>query len=215
MSPGRNDCNQQLRSAARLRTLAPMRSKRQRRGEVVVQRVLEVTLDELGRVGLERLSVPEVAARAGLNKTSVYRRWPTKEALVKAALERSMTHLDAAPDTGTLPGDLVSLALLVAGFLGSPHGLGVMRTVFADGDSPQARALAKAMWKEQGARAPRDLLSGAIRRGELDRRTDPDLLLFTIAGAVLHRTFVERKPANEAWARRLVAMLTRGVGRQR
>lgn len=179
-----------------------------------MQRVLEVTLNELGRVGLERLSVPEVAARAGLNKTSVYRRWPTKEALVRAALDQSMKHLEPAPDTGTLPGDLVTLATLVAGFLGSPHGLGVVRTVFADGDSPQARALAKAMWKQRGPLTPWTVIERAVARGELDRRTDPELLLFTIAGAVLHRTFVERRPADEAWARRLVAMLTRGVGRR-
>ena len=73
-----------------------------RRGAPVVEQVLDLALEELARVGYHRLSVPAVAARAGLNKTSVYRRWPTKGALVGAALAGALGHDAPLPDTGAL-----------------------------------------------------------------------------------------------------------------
>ncbi len=184
---------------------------KQRRGDVVVQRVLEVTLSELGRVGLERLSVPEVAERAGVNKTSVYRRWPTKQDLVKAALEHSMEETAQPPETGALGTDLASLAASLATFITSPTGLGLVRTVFADGDSAEAKALTATMWKGPARDLPRVALEQAIARGELKPDTDVELLLFTVAGAVMHRVFIERGAVNDAWLKRLVKLLSEGA----
>ena len=50
----------------------------------VVQEVLTATAEELGRSGYAALRIEDVAERAGVNKTTIYRRWPTKAALVKA-----------------------------------------------------------------------------------------------------------------------------------
>ena len=52
------------------------------RGPRLVEKVLQVTLEEVGRVGFAALSVETVAALAGVNKTTIYRRWPTKFELV-------------------------------------------------------------------------------------------------------------------------------------
>ncbi len=173
--------------------------------------MLEVTVAELGRVGLERLSVPEVAERAGVNKTSVYRRWPTKQLLVKAALEQSMEDSVQAPDTGALGSDLASLAASLADFITSPTGLGLVRTVFADGDSPEARALKATLWEGPARELPRAALERAIARGDLKAGTDVELLLFTAAGAVMHRVFVERGPVDDAWLQSLVELLSHGA----
>lgn len=179
-----------------------------------MQRVLEVTLSELGRVGLERLSVPEVAERAGVNKTSVYRRWPTKNELVKAALEQSMQATTRPPETGALGSDLASLASSLASFITSPTGLGIVRTVMADGDSVEAKALMTAMWKGPARDLPRAALEQAITRGELKPDTDLEVLLFTVAGAVMHRVFIERRPVDDAWLKRLVKLLFEGAGKK-
>jgi AcrR family transcriptional regulator len=173
--------------------------------------VLEVTLEELGRVGLAGLSLPHVAVLAGINKTSLYRRWPTKQALVAAALELSVPREAELPDLGSLELDLVHLARALAAFIASPAGLGVLRTVFAEGDSPQTRRLAESMWTTPQRTAPRLVLERALDRGELRPDTDLNLLLHTVGGAVLHRVFVERKPADARWARRLIRMLAEGV----
>lgn len=181
------------------------------RGPAVVERVLEVTLEELGRVGLARLSLPRVAELAHINKTSLYRRWPTKQALVAAALKLSVPTENQLPDHGNLELDLVELASALAAFIASPAGLGVLRTVFAEGDTTQTRRLAQAMWTSPAQAAPRLVLERAVARKELRPDIDLDLLLHTIAGAVLHRVFVERTPADAPWARRLIRLLARGV----
>lgn len=182
-----------------------------RRGPAVVHRVLEVTLEELGRVGLARLSLPRIAALADINKTSLYRRWPTKQALVAAALALAVPPKRELPDHGDLADDLVDLAVGLATLLASPAGMGVIRIVFSDGETAQTRRLARAMWTKPSRLAPRVVLERAVKRGELRRDVDLDLVLHTIGGAVLHRTFVERKTADREWARGLIRLLTDGV----
>lgn len=174
-------------------------------------RVLEVTLEELGRVGLASLSLPRVAQLAGINKTSLYRRWPTKQALVAAALSLGAPRDDELPNHGNLEDDLLDLIVSLAVFVSSPAGMGALRTVFAEGDTPLARPLRAAMLGSSMPRAPRLVLSRAVERGELRRDTQVDLLLFTIAGALLHRIFIERKAADRRWARRLIRLLSEGA----
>ena len=186
------------------------RSKKPR-GPLVARRVLEVTLTELGRVGLASLSLPRVAELAGINKTSLYRRWPTKEALVTAALGLAVPTERELPDHGNLAQDLVSLARGLAAFIASPAGLGVLRTVFADGDTAQTQQLASSLWNKPARRAPRLVLRRAVQRGEVSADADLNLILYTLAGAVLHRIFVERKAASPAWARRVVRLLSEGA----
>jgi AcrR family transcriptional regulator len=182
-----------------------------RRGDAVVRRVLDSALKELARVGLERLSVPEVAALAGVNKTSVYRRWATKQDLVRAALAHSMGHVHDVPDTGALASDLAALAGVVAAFITSPKGMGVVRTVFADGHSAAMKAQVASMWQEAGGDLPRVVVERAIARGELSPGADVELLLFTIAGALLHRIFIEREATDPAWRERLAQLVIHGA----
>lgn len=179
-----------------------------------MRRVLDLTLQQLAQVGFERLSVPEVAALAGVNKTSVYRRWPTKAELVRAALAHSMAHVRDIPDTGALRTDLIALVGVVAAFVTSARGMGVVRTVFADGDTPEVRAMAASMWQEAGGEIPGHIIERAVLRGELPAGADVELLLFTLAGALLHRVFIERADADEAFAGRLVDLVLYGAVRR-
>lgn len=181
------------------------------RGAAVVERVLEVTLEELGRVGLARLSLPRIAELSGINKTSLYRRWPTKQALVAAALERCTPSAAELPDHGSLALDLAALARALGAFLRTPAGVGVLRTVLAEGDAPETRRLAKAMWSSPARVAPRAVLERALARGELRPDAELDLVLYTLAGATLHRVLVERRAPSDAWARGLARLLTQGV----
>jgi hypothetical protein len=115
------------------------------------------------------------------------------------------------PDHGNLAQDLVSLARGLAAFIASPAGLGVLRTVFADGDTAQTQQLASSLWNKPARRAPSLVLRRAVQRGEVSADADLNLILYTLAGAVLHRIFVERKAASPAWARRVVRLLSEGA----
>jgi len=79
-----------------------------RRGAVVRRAVLAATLAELGEGGYASLGIERVAARAGVHKTTVYRRWPDRESLVTDALLELAADDFAIPDTGDVDRDLLS-----------------------------------------------------------------------------------------------------------
>lgn len=185
------------------------------RGEAFVRAVLEAALAQLAEVGFERLSIPEVAAQAGVNKTSIYRRWPGKSELVRDALAAAMSHADDVPDTGELRGDLLGLARAVADFAHSPVGTAVVRILLAEGGNPEVRALASAAYREADPRGPHAALLRAAARGELAQAVDPSLVLFTIAGAVVHRVFIEQGRATQPFVERVVDLVLYGAAKER
>ncbi len=187
----------------------------QPRGQAFARLVLDVALTQLAAQGYQRLSIPEVAAQAGVNKTSVYRRWPTKAELVRDALGAAMSHTENEPNTGTLRGDLIALAHNVAAFTQSPVGTAVVRILLAEGGNPEVRALGHAAHRQTDTLGPWLVLKRAIERGELSPSADPSLLLFTIAGAVVHRVFVEQGVVSNAYLEPLVDMLLAGVASKR
>jgi AcrR family transcriptional regulator len=73
------------------------------------QAILSATLEELTEVGYEALSIEAVAARAGVGKTTIYRRWPSKDELVIAATDTIRVQVPV-PNTGNLRDDLLTLA---------------------------------------------------------------------------------------------------------
>lgn len=182
-----------------------------RRGAPVVERVFEEALRLLAEQGLEAVTLPEVAARAGLNKTSVYRRWPTREALLGEGLQASLGPPAAPPDTGSLRDDLLLLARDALAFSQSPLGKGVVRMLFAQGESPLARGVVAALLSPAATAGPREALTRAVRRGEVDADVDVSLLLSVIAGTLLQRIHVERKRVDRRFLEQLVDLVVRGV----
>jgi AcrR family transcriptional regulator len=183
----------------------------QPRGSAFVRAVLDVTLSLLAEVGFERLSIPEVAERAGVNKTSIYRRWPSKDDLVRDALAVAMNHADDPPNTGELRGDLIALARTVAAFTQSRVGTALIRIMLAEGGNPEVRALANAAYSEAGKHGPWIVIQNAMQRGELSVNADPSLMLFTIAGAIMHRVFVEHRDAPESFLKQVVDLVLFGA----
>ncbi|MEU9312253.1 TetR/AcrR family transcriptional regulator [Streptomyces sp. NPDC048256] len=91
-------------------TAAPARaSSPRRRGAVLERAILDATLEQLGTVGWNGLTMEGVAAEAQTGKAAVYRRWPSKEALVTDALRAGLPRLDAVPDLGSVRADLMAL----------------------------------------------------------------------------------------------------------
>jgi AcrR family transcriptional regulator len=82
----------------------------QTRGELRERAILSAVIELLGQVGYEAMTMDAVAARAHASKTTIYRRWPGKPELVRAAVDvRVAGRLLGAPDTGSLRGDLLSV----------------------------------------------------------------------------------------------------------
>src|ERR1700742_1730035 len=94
----------------------------------VVARVMSATAHELSRVGYAALRVEDVATRSGVNKTTIYRRWPTKPELVGAAL-RAVWQSPDVPDTGSVRGDFIESLTRTAAFAMSPVGRGLTHVI--------------------------------------------------------------------------------------
>ena len=182
------------------------------RGAPVVEAVLAETLKELAEAGLEGLSVERVARRASVNKTSVYRRWPTREALVAAALEGILGSVAAkVPDTGTLRGDLLGLLAPVAGFLTERTGRAVLRAALAQSSGSSVASLAARKLQQQATTPVGALVARARSRGEWRDGVSGEQLVFVLVGALIHRAMLEHGRLTKRWLASLVDLALFGV----
>lgn len=180
------------------------------RGEAIVQRVLDAALLELSERGYHGFRMEEVAARAQVNKTTVYRRWPTRQELVRDALTREGSARPRVRSTGSLRGDLLLLARTYVGMASQPIGRSVVRMLMAESSDPEVVALVRAL-RDSTMNAPRELIAAAVERGELARGRGHEALLDALAGAMQHRLFFLHEEADEAFLRSLVDLLLYGA----
>lgn len=181
-----------------------------------MEAVLTRTLEELATSGLEGLSVERIARSAKVNKTSVYRRWPTREALVAAALEGVLEGMAAqVPDTGSLEGDLLGLLEPVAALLGQPLGRAVLRAAMAESSASSVAALAARKLEDQARSPVRAMIARAKARGEWRVGVNGQLVLGALVGAVIHRAMLEHAPLSKRWLRSLVDFSLHGVSASR
>jgi AcrR family transcriptional regulator len=191
--------------APRLRT-KPRRARRLGRppggSEPIIGAILDATLEALGSQGYAGLRVEDVAARAGVNKSSIYRRWPAKSDLVSAALGALQQQIPPEPDTGSLRGDAISMLRASRARMASPAGAAIVRAVLAV-DDPGVTELARSIW-DRAYTTPSPVFERAMERGELPRGTDTAFLLELLVSPVLHRIFVLHQSADDAFLARVV-----------
>jgi AcrR family transcriptional regulator len=154
------------------------------RSERVVQQVLVATVAELAESGFRAFRMDVVSASAGVNKTTIYRRWPAKALLVAAAVEwmRRFVHDVPLPDTGSLERDLVEAFRRRVSFKDRVEGQAWAR-LLAEKHDPEVSAVIGAAVKERGD-AWYAMVTRAVPRGELPEGTDPRLLLGMIGAVV-------------------------------
>jgi AcrR family transcriptional regulator len=120
----------------------PRRDAGRSRGEPVEAAVLARTLEEIVEHGIDGASVHRIARAAEVNKTSVYRRFGTREALIATALERVAGDVGAKlSDRGSLRKDLELIAQEVATLLRSPMGQSLARAAFSGSSGNEIAAL--------------------------------------------------------------------------
>lgn len=98
------------------------RTRPRRRGEALENAILGAVVEILDEWGYGDLTFEAVAQRAGTGKASIYRRWPTRVQLARAAAHRLLTDEAGPPDTGSLRGDLKAWIRVTADLLEGPLG---------------------------------------------------------------------------------------------
>ncbi|MFF5974480.1 TetR/AcrR family transcriptional regulator [Streptomyces sp. NPDC012769] len=180
--------------------------------------ILEATRAALVELGWSRLTMGDVATRAGVAKTTLYRRWNNKNELVVDAVAVLFDEL-RLPDLGSLQADIEDVVLQFAALLERPETKTALMAVVAEStrDEPLRDRIRSSIVDRQ----KRLVLEGRQRaqeRGELPRERDPatveavdDLIFDVVAGAVVHRALVSAEPVDQAWVQRLTALLLGGL----
>ena len=189
------------------------------RDATVDRRVLDAAWEVLHETGYAGLTVDEVAERAGAAKTTLYRRWPTKDHLAVALAARILGEVPIA-DSGDLRSDLTEFTAALAASLnrlrmagypsGGPSAGFAAELVAAAAHHADIGALVRA-----GFAARHELalarLRRAIQAGQLRPGLDLAILVDQLAGPVWYRVLVTGAPVDRGYAERLAAAVLDGA----
>ncbi len=182
------------------------------RSEEADRAILAAATELLTEHGLAGMSIEEVAARAGVGKSTIYRRWPNRGALALDAFLTEFSSQLPAPDTGSLRSDLrAALRAWVRAVTKTPAGR-MLAGLLAEAqrDPPLGNA-----WRERVMEplrsAHRVIVERAIERGEIAPGTDPDLVLDLLFGPAYHRLLNRHRPLSDNFVRGVVDLLMDGV----
>lgn len=173
--------------------------------------VLHATGKLLDEVGYDEVTIDEIAARAGVHKTTIYRRWPSKADLIADAAGAHSDEHVPIPDSGSLAGDLQALARSVVANIGSESGARRSRSIAAAATgSAELAAGMQQFW------ADRLELSGAvvrraIERGELPGTANPKLIIEALIGPLWVRVLLTGEPVTVDLADRVAELVTKGA----
>jgi AcrR family transcriptional regulator len=146
--------------------------------------ILRATLELAMEGGLRGLSIEAIAARAGVGKATIYRRWKTKEAVFGEAIHH-LALTPEVPDTGTVRGDVQAAAAATIGRM-APEAFRLIPRLLAEaGDDPQLLEAMQAALLRPRKAVLRALLRRGVERGELRADLDVDLVAEVILGAAM------------------------------
>ena len=193
-----------------------VRSARPRRGrprsEHADRQILDAAKSVLADRGVSGMTIEEVANRAEVAKTTIYRRWASRGTLALDAFLAEFEGQQALLDTGTLAGDLrAALGAWVNAVAGTSAGVIFVGLIT---EVPKDRGLARA-WQDQVIAPLRAqysiMLDRAISRGEIPADTDAGVVLDLVFGACYYRLLHSRR-LNEQFVSQVADIVALGVG---
>jgi AcrR family transcriptional regulator len=177
------------------------------RSSDVDQRVLDATLDLASEVGINGMSMDDVAQRASASKASIYRRWPSKEALVLDALRHAMHPIDDI-DTGSVRDDLQMYLREVATRMSNGRSTDVLPHLIEVAMRDEVLRASLDEYVQFRRRPLRRILQRGIDRGELASDIvgdDLDVLVDLLIAPFVYRRLLSHAPIDDAFVDRLLA----------
>jgi AcrR family transcriptional regulator len=176
--------------------------------------VLDAAMEVLTDFGWGRFSVAEVANRAGVHETSIYRRWGTRERLVTEALLMAGDQQLPIPDTGSLRGDLVAFARDLAQYLTTPLGAALAQALVAPVEDDLAMADARTQYFQARFQLASVIVNRAVLRGELPdgAMTDGAMALEMLCAPLHFRYLVSHQPIDNELVHRLADLMIQALG---
>ncbi len=166
--------------------------------------VLAATYALLSEAGLGGVSVDEVSKRSGVAKTTIYRHWPSRSALLLDACAK-MASKPEPPETGSLQGDLEVLAAYIAGRLPTAPWASVLPSIIDAAERDPQLAAVQARIHSEMRNVFRLVIERAQQRGEISRSVDSAELIAAILGPLFYRRWFSREPLTERFVKNVVA----------
>jgi AcrR family transcriptional regulator len=186
------------------------RGRPQGGSESIVRTILATTLKQLEERGFAGISVEEIARAAGVNKTSVYRRWPSKTRLVLAAVQAAGETERPFVASGDLRRDLVRLLKAKAATLASPRGQRIAHALLTL-DGGDRDELMDALREPRDA-SPCAVIQKAIASGELPVGTDAAFVSELLIGPLANRLIIRNEPVGVGYVAKIVDHVLAGAG---
>jgi AcrR family transcriptional regulator len=185
------------------------------RGAAVTGSILRCARELIAQQGLDSLTAEAVAARAGVGKTTVYRRWPNVWALVVDAFLEDVSELAPIREQASVRESFRSSMRLLAKAYRGPTGE-LLRAVIGRAQVDNVlREEVRNRWVEPRREAARALVRRGIVSGELRSDLDPDVFLDTLYGPIYHRFLVPYRSASlsDTYVDRVVDQVFTGAQR--
>lgn len=211
--PGQQSCETESVTDTTIDATAVPRPRPGGRSARVVAAVHTATLQLLAETGYESLQLPDVAKRAHVNKTTVYRRWPTKAALVADLLTSFTQRNVATPDTGSLQGDLEKLLTDIVTALADRAIRAVLYGALVAADDNDVRVARARFWEERFRRSGA-VVERAITRGEIPPGTDPRAVLEMAASPIYFRVLFTADAVTSDYLRETVRRTIRAFAKR-
>jgi AcrR family transcriptional regulator len=173
--------------------------------------VLAQTYELMSAAGISGVSIDEVSRRSGVAKTTIYRHWPSRAALLLDACS-TIGSAPPVPDTGGFAGDLAALTEGLAEQLRTARWATVLPSIV---DAAERDPELAGLHADLQARlmAPFTVVAERARdRGELAPDRDPADVVAAVAGPLFYRRWFSREPLDAAFARRVVSDTLERVG---
>jgi AcrR family transcriptional regulator len=185
------------------------------------EKILAAALEEYGEFGWAGFTMDAVARRAGVGKSTVYLRWPDKDALLTAAVTTRGIEL-ASVDTGALESDLKQLAINLMRHFHSPAGWAAIRVTIDCASAKERLGEFAAAVSQVHSRQVEQICRLATERGEMTPDFPPGAVAEAIYGAALINSLSERLEGRddtdvdiETRADRVVSMVLHGISTER
>jgi AcrR family transcriptional regulator len=182
-----------------------------RRGAAVREAVLQATAELLFAEGVANTRMTDIAARAGVHETSIYRRWGTRSNLIAEALSSQLDAELPLPDTGSTREDFILFFTALAEFLASPVGRSITGLAFDSSDDEAPLEQARDQFWTIRLTCASILVRRGIDRHELDPGTEPELILEALAGPLHLHILLRNRRADDNYISRLVDLTLDGA----
>jgi AcrR family transcriptional regulator len=166
--------------------------------------IVDAVLALLAESGFEGVTVEAVAQRAGVARSTVYRRFPDRAHLVESVLHQACQIPVVDPDTGSVGGDLVAIATGLRRVLTTTEFGRALPAVVAAAAGHAEVAEAHRAFVATRRRVSLDAVRRGVERGEVDPDLDPEVLIDMVVGPVFHRLFMSRRAVPDEWIAELV-----------